>query len=287
VTGASVTASAGGGGRRRPVSIADLRAYKERGERFIVVAAYDFLSAHILDEAGVPLVPVGDSFGMFALGHDTLLPVTLEDMIHHTRAVVRGVRHGVVVADLPFGSYEADARQALAAAVRLVKEAGAHAVKPEGGSPQTAETVGVLVRAGIPVMGHVGFSPQLANQSGGFRLHGESDEAVAGILADARRLEEAGAFAIVVERVPATVGRLVSEAVGVPTIGAGAGPHTDAQVILLPWLLGLTSDALPRWFRMPPWARQYRNLRPEILAAVEEFRRDVVDGAFPGPENSY
>jgi 3-methyl-2-oxobutanoate hydroxymethyltransferase len=273
--------------RRRPVKIGDFRAYKERGEPFAVVAAYDFLYAHIIDEAGVPLIPVGDSFGMFALGYESLMPVTLDEMVHHVRAVTKGVTYGIVVADLPFGTYEDGPRQALASSIRLIKEAGADAVKVEGGGAVLIETIELLTSSGIPVMGHLGFLPQSTTALGGFGVVGRDEASVLQMITDAKAQQEAGAFAIVLERLPAEAGRRVTEAVEVPTIGAGAGAHTDAQVMLLPWLLGLTSQELPEWFRMPRWAKRYANQRAETLDAIAAFRRDVADGSFPGPDNVY
>jgi 3-methyl-2-oxobutanoate hydroxymethyltransferase len=273
--------------RRRPVKIGDFRAYKERGERFAVVAAYDFLFAHMIDEAGVPLIPVGDSFGMFALGYETLMPVTLEEMLHHVRAVTRAVKYGIVVGDLPFGTYEEGPMQALASAIRLVKEAGADAVKVEGGNTTMIETIDALTNAGIPVMGHLGFLPQSTTALGGFGVAGRDEETVLQMISDARAQQEAGAFAIVLERLPSEAGRRVTEAIDIPTIGAGAGPHTDAQVMLLPWLLGLTSRELPEWFRMPRWAKQYVNQRAETLDAIAAFRDDVANGSFPSADNEY
>lgn len=267
-----------GAGRR--VRIQDLIAHKRRGERFVVLTAYDHPSAQLLDRAGVPVVLVGDSLGMVILGHDSTLPVTLEEMIHHTRAVARGVERALVVADLPFGSYQAGPRQALRSSVRLVKEAGAHAVKLEGGD-RVLPTVEVLVTAGIPVMGHLGLTPQSVHQFGGYRVQGRSAEAAERIVADAKALEDAGVFAIVLEVVPATLGARVTQAVAVPTIGIGAGADTDAQVLVWHDLLGLTEGPLPRF------VKRYADLRTDIEAAVETFREEVVDGTYPGPEHQY
>lgn len=267
-----------GAGRR--VRIHDLIAHKRRGERFVVLTAYDHPSAQLLDRAGVPVVLVGDSLGMVVLGHDSTLPVTLEEMIHHTRAVARGVERALVVADLPFGSYQAGPRQALRSSVRLVKEAGAHAVKLEGGD-RVLPAVEVLVAAGIPVMGHLGLTPQSVHQFGGYRVQGRSAEAAERMVADAKALEDAGVFAIVLEAVPATLGARVTQAVAVPTIGIGAGADTDAQVLVWHDLLGLTEGPLPRF------VKRYADLRTDIEAAVETFRKEVVDGTYPGPEHQY
>ena len=265
---------------RRPVSIHDLAAAKARGERFVMVTAYDASSAALLDELGVPVLLVGDSLGMVVLGYDSTVPVTLEEMLHHTRAVARGARDALVVGDLPFGSYQEGPTQALAAAVRMLKEGGASAVKLEGGGPMIAVTER-LVTAGIPVMGHLGLTPQSVHQFGGFKVQGRGEEAAARIVEDAVALAEAGAFAIVLEAVPAAVGRRVSEAVAVPTIGIGAGPDTDAQVLVWHDLLGLTSGRLPRF------VKAYADLRAEISGAIKTFQSEVADGEYPGPEHTY
>jgi 3-methyl-2-oxobutanoate hydroxymethyltransferase len=230
---------------------------------------------------------VGDSFGMFALGYDSLLPVTLEEMIHHSRAVKRGVKRGVVVADLTFGSYEDGPAQARASAVRLVKEAHVDAVKVEGSGPQMRETIQSLVDIGIPVMGHLGFTPQSTSKYGGFTLQGRGQAEMQRLVDDARAQEEAGAFALVLERIPAEAGRLVTEAVGIPTVGAGAGRHTDGQVLLLPWMLGLVDEGLPRWFRRPKWAKQYVDVRAQIVETLDDFRSEVRGGLFPSPDETY
>jgi 3-methyl-2-oxobutanoate hydroxymethyltransferase len=264
----------------RPVTIRDLAAAKARGERFVMVTAYDATAASILDELGVPVLLVGDSLGMVVLGYDSTLPVTLEEMLHHTRAVVRGARRSLVVADLPFGTYQDGPSQALASAVRMLKEGGAHAVKLEGGGPMVAVTEH-LVRAGIPVMGHLGLTPQSVHQVGGYRVQGRDEAVAARILEDARRLEAAGAFSLVLEAVPEAIGRSVTDAVTIPTIGIGAGPATDAQVLVWHDVLGLTSGRLPRF------VKAYADLRTEISSAITAFQHEVADGTYPGPEHTY
>ncbi|MBW3662443.1 MAG: 3-methyl-2-oxobutanoate hydroxymethyltransferase [Actinobacteria bacterium] len=265
---------------RRPVSIHDLRAFKERGERFVMLTAYDFLSARILDEAGVPVILVGDSLGMVMLGYDSTVPVTLAEMLHHTRAVARGASSSLVVGDMPFGTYQEGPAQALASATRFLKEGGANAVKLEGGGP-TVDAVAKLVDAGIPVMGHLGLTPQSVNQLGGFKVQGRSEEAADRLVADAEALEVAGVFSIVLEAVPAELGARVTATVDVPTIGIGAGPETDAQVLVWHDLLGLTHGRLPRF------VKAYADLRSEILGAVKTFTHEVGAGEYPGPEHSY
>ncbi len=266
--------------RRRPTSIHDLRAYKERGERFVMLTAYDYLSAQILDEAGVPVILVGDSLGMVMLGYDSTVPVTMDEMLHHTRAVSRGAPNTLVVGDMPFGTYQDGPSQALANATRFLKEAGANAVKLEGGGPMV-ESVAKLVRAGIPVMGHLGLTPQSVNQFGGFKVQGREASAADAIVEDAKALEAAGAFSIVLECVPTEVGRRVTEAVSVPTIGIGAGDEMDAQVLVWHDFLGLTTGRLPRF------VKQYANLRGEVTGAVKAYMSEVADGEYPAPEHRY
>jgi 3-methyl-2-oxobutanoate hydroxymethyltransferase len=266
--------------RSGPVSIHDLRAMKQRGERFVMLTAYDASAGALLDDLGVPIILVGDSLGMVVLGYDSTVPVTLDEMLHHTRAVSRGARDAIVVGDLPFGTYQDGPSQALAAATRMLKEAGANAVKLEGGGPMV-EVTAHLVRAGIPVMGHLGLTPQSVNQVGGFKVQAREQQAADELVQDAVALADAGAFAIVLECVPTEVGRRVTEAVEVPTIGIGAGPHTDAQVLVWHDLLGLTTGRLPRF------VKQYADLRGEIAGAVKAFQHEVADGEYPAPEHTY
>jgi 3-methyl-2-oxobutanoate hydroxymethyltransferase len=264
----------------RPVSIHDLRAAKERGERFAMLTAYDHASAALLDELGVPVLLVGDSLGMVALGYGSTVPVTLDEMLHHTRAVSRGAPHSLVVGDLPFGTYQDGPSQAFDAAVRMLKEGGANAVKLEGGGPMV-EVTAHLVGAGIPVMGHLGLTPQSVNQFGGFKVQGRDDAAAEQLLADATALADAGAFAIVLECIPQELAARVTAAVPVPTIGIGAGPSCDAQVLVWHDLLGLTTGRLPRF------VKAYADLRSEIAGAVKSFVSEVADGEYPGPEHTY
>lgn len=262
------------------VRIQDLAEHKRRGERFAVLTAYDHPSARLLDEAGVPVILVGDSLGMVVLGRDSTIPVTLDEMIHHTGAVARGSHRALVVADLPFGSYQEGPTQALRSAVRVLKEAGAQAVKLEGGTG-TVESVRRLVHAGIPVMGHLGLTPQSVHQLGGYRVQGRSREAAERILADARALEDAGAFSLVLEAVPAGLGARVTDALEIPTIGIGAGADTDAQVLVWHDILGLTTGPLPRF------VKQYADLRGEIQSALKSFLHEVAAGEYPAPEHRY
>lgn len=264
----------------RPFSIHDLRAKKQAGERFAMLTAYDFLSARILDEAGIPVILVGDSLGMVMLGYDSTVPVTLDEMLHHTRAVSRGAPRALVVGDMPFGTYQQGPGQALASATRFMKEADANAVKLEGGG-RMIDVTDRLVSSGIPVMGHLGLTPQSVNQFGGFKVQGRGEEAADRIVDDAVGLAGVGAFSIVLECVPSDVARRVTEAVDVPTIGIGAGPGTDAQVLVWHDFLGLTSGRLPRF------VKQYADLGGEITAAVKTFASEVADGVYPAEEHTY
>jgi 3-methyl-2-oxobutanoate hydroxymethyltransferase len=265
---------------RRRVTIHDLAAMRARGERFIMLTAYDANAAGILDAAEVPVLLVGDSLGMVALGHDTTLPVTLDDMIHHASAVVRARPRALVVVDLPFGSFQQGPEQALASAVRIVKESGADAVKIEGGA-RVVESVRALVDAGIPVMGHVGLTPQSVAQFGGFRVQGRDAASAETIIEDAVALAEAGVFATVLECIPASLAARVTAASPVPTIGIGAGTEVDGQVLVWHDLLGLGSGRSPRF------VRAYADLRGAITGAVERFRDDVRTGEFPNAAESY
>jgi 3-methyl-2-oxobutanoate hydroxymethyltransferase len=267
-------------GHARPVTVHDIRASKDRGEKLTMLTAYDHLSAQILDEAGIPLILVGDSLGMVMLGYDSTVPVTVDEMLHHTRAVSRGAPNALVIGDLPFGSYHEGPEQAVATAARFLKEAGANAVKLEGGG-RMVDTVAHLVRTGIPVVGHLGLTPQAVNTLGGYRVQGKTEAAADELIADARALEAAGAFCIVLEAVPTEVGRRITEAVDVPTIGIGAGPHTDGQVLVWHDMLGLTSGRLPRF------VKQYADLRGQIANAVKTFMHEVADAEYPADEHCY
>ena len=269
-----------GAAPRRPVSITDLRKAKEAGEKFAMLTAYDYLSAQILDQAGIPVILVGDSLGNVMLGYDTTVPVTADEMIHHTRAVVRGAPTALVVGDLPFGTYQAGPEQALATSIRFLKETGCNSVKLEGGG-RTIESTRLLVESGIPVMGHLGLTPQSVNQFGGFRVQGRGDDDRARILADALALQDAGAFSIVLEAVPSDLAAEVTDALDIPTIGIGAGADCDGQVLVWHDMLGLTTGRLPRF------VKQYVDLRSQITDAVKAYAHEVADGEYPAPEHTY
>lgn len=245
-----------------------------------MVTAYDALTAGILDDAGVPMLLVGDSLGMVVLGYDSTVPVTIDQMLHHTAAVRRGTQRAVVVGDMPFGSYHGGLDDALLNAARFMKEAGASAVKVEGGG-RTVEVVDRLVSSGIPVMAHVGLTPQHVHQVGGFRVQGRDVHTADRIVRETRELADAGAFSVVIECVPAEVGRRADAAVHIPTIGIGAGGDTTGQVLVIDDLLGRTSGRLPRF------VKPYANVRSIITDAAKTFAAEVESGDYPAPEHRY
>lgn len=261
-------------------TILTIRGMKERGERIAMLTAYDYALAKLLDGAGVPMLLVGDSLGTVVLGHETTLGVTMEDMIRHTQAVARGAQRALIVADLPFLSYQVSTEEAIRNAGRLLREGGAQAVKLEGGRPQAA-TVRRLVEAGIPVMGHLGLTPQSVNQLGGHKVQGRTIAAATDLLADADALAAAGAFAIVLEGIPAPLAARVTRRLAIPTIGIGAGAECDGQVQVLHDLLGLFTDFLPRH------ARRYADLGPLVGEAVARYVADVGARTFPTAKESF
>jgi 3-methyl-2-oxobutanoate hydroxymethyltransferase len=267
--------------RPEKVTVPAVRQSKERGEKLVCLTAYDYPTARIVDEAGTDIILVGDSLGNVVLGYDSTVPVTLEEMLHHTRAVRRGTERALLVADMPYGTYHTGPEDAVRAALRLVKEGGAEAVKLEGGRNRV-ETVRRLVAAEIPVMGHLGLTPQSLNKLGSYRLQAKTADAARALIEDALALEEAGAFAVVLEVVPREIAREVTAALRVPTIGIGAGADCDAQILVTHDLLGLSfSKTSPRF------VRQYANLRDAMNEAFQAYADDVRSGAFPSDENSY
>jgi 3-methyl-2-oxobutanoate hydroxymethyltransferase len=252
----------------------------ENAKKIVCLTAYDYPTARLLDEAGVDLILVGDSVAMVALGYDSTLPVTIEEMLHHARAVRRGVKHALVVADMPFGSYHADTAESLRNAVRFVKEAGVEAVKVEGGE-RRLELIARLTEAEIPVMGHVGLTPQSVNALGGYRVQGKTTDSAEQLLRDARAVEAAGAFAIVLEAVPRELAAQITRELRIPTIGIGAGPDCDGQILVVHDLLGLTFAPTPKF------ARQYADLGETISSAVRQYADDVRGGGFPSDSESY
>ncbi|MFI7135402.1 3-methyl-2-oxobutanoate hydroxymethyltransferase [Nonomuraea sp. NPDC050153] len=272
----STTLYGGVAGRR--VTVRDLSAAKERGERWPMVTAYDAMTARVFDGAGIPVLLVGDSAAMVVYGYDSTIPVTVDDLLPLTAAVVRGSSRALVVADLPFGSYQASPQQALESAARFMKEAGAHAVKLEGGR-RVVPQVEALVSAGVPVMAHLGLTPQSVNVLGGYRVQGRGQSGDE-LMADAKDLERAGAFSVVLECVPADLAERVTASLTIPTIGIGAGAGTDAQVLVWQDLMGLTP-------RPPRFVKRYADLAAEMDRAVRAFADDVTTGAFPAAEHTY
>jgi len=264
----------------RRITISDLQAATDRGERWSMLTSYDVLTAAIFERAGVRALLVGDTSAELVLGHSSTLPVTMAELISMTRAVVAGTSTALVVADLPFGSYQAGPQAALANAVRHLKEGGAQAVKLEGGS-RVLPQVRCLVEAGIPVMGHLGLTPQSVHVLGGMRRVQGRGDAGDQLLADALALERAGAFAVVLESVPANLGARVSAALRIPTVGIGAGPGCDAQILIWQDMAGLTSGRLPRF------VKRYADLDSDLLAAARRYVADVAAGRYPGQEHSY
>ena len=249
-------------------------------QKIVCLTAYDCTTARMIDEAAIALVLVGDTLAMTMLGYDTTLPVTMEQMLHHTAAVARGVKNALVVADMPFMSYQASTEQAIANAGRFLKDAGAGAVKVEGGAFR-APTVRALVQNGIPVLGHIGLTPQSIRELGGYTVQGRRPEQAEQLLADAQALEKAGAFAIVLECLPPALSQEITAIVSIPTIGIGAGPGCDGQILVTHDLLGLYTGVTPKF------VKRYAELGTEMRRAFAEYKRDVEQGAFPGDEHSY
>jgi 3-methyl-2-oxobutanoate hydroxymethyltransferase len=264
----------------KKVTTRSLVEMKGRGEKIAVLTAYDFLTAQYLDEAGIDVILVGDSAGMVFSGYPNTLPVTMEDMLYHVRAVSRGVRNGFVVADMPFLTFQVSIPEAIRNAGRFLQEGGAEAVKLEGGR-HMVETARALVDRGIPVMGHLGLTPQSVHQVGGYRLQATTNAAAHQLVTEAKALQEAGCFSIVLEKVPWQVAREATAAVSIPTIGIGAGPHCDGQVLVVDDMLGRFVKFVPRF------VKQYAHLAEDMRKAFEAYREDVKAGRFPGDEHSY
>ena len=256
-----------------PITPQQLTQWKQQGRAIVALTAWDFAFSQVLDQAGVDLILVGDSLAMVALGHETTLPVTLDEMVHHAKAVRRGVERALLVCDLPFLSYQESPQQAIHSAGRVLKETGAQGVKLEGGHPAVVETIAQVVQVGIPVMGHVGLTPQSVHRLG-YRQQGKSAESGERILAEAIALEQAGAFAIVLEHIPSELAALITQKLEIPTIGIGAGPECDGQILVTADLLGLSS-------RQPPFAKSYANLHQVITEAVRSFDAEVREKQFP------
>jgi len=259
------------------VSIQDLQAFKDRGERFPVLTAYDYPTAKIIDEVGIPVILVGDSLANVVLGYDSTVFVTMDEMLHHTKAVARGAKQALIVGDMPFMSYQTSPAEALTNAARFLREAGAQAVKLEGGEVM-AETVRALTDRGIPVMGHVGYTPQSSYKIGR-RVQGRSLEDARKLVRDAQALDEAGAFSVVVELVPSELAKVITDRIKVPTIGIGAGPDCDAQVQVISDILGIYTDFVPRH------AKRFVKLADAMREGVKGYVAEVMDGSFPAPEH--
>jgi 3-methyl-2-oxobutanoate hydroxymethyltransferase len=268
-----------GSAPRKRIRTQHLREMKERGERFSMLTAYDMYTAEIFDEAGIEVLLVGDSASNNVFGNETSLPVTVDELLPLTRAVSRSVRRSLVVGDLPFGSYQRSAEQAYDTAVRFMKEAGAHAVKLEGGR-EMAPQIELCSRGGVPVMAHIGFTPQSEHALGGYRVQGRGDTGNR-VLEDALAVQEAGAFAVVMEMVPGDVAAQVTEELTIPTIGIGAGPECDGQVLVWQDAFGLRSG------RMARFVKQYADVRTVLLDAARDYAGEVRDGSFPGPEHTF
>ncbi|MGK5730664.1 3-methyl-2-oxobutanoate hydroxymethyltransferase [Streptomyces sp. URMC 124] len=269
----------GGKGSRR-ITVRDIAAAKARGEKWPMLTAYDAMTASVFDEAGIPVLLVGDSMGNCHLGYESTVPVTMDEIAVLSAAVVRGTKRALIVADLPFGSYQEGPVQALRNATRLIKETGASAVKLEGGE-RSAEQIKLLVDAGIPVMAHVGLTPQSVNAFGGYPVQGRGEEAAAQLMRDAKAVQDAGAFSVVLELVPAELAAEVTRTLHIPTVGIGAGAECDAQVLVWTDMAGMTPGRLPRF------VKQYAQLREVLGGAARAFAEDVVDGAYPAEEHAF
>jgi 3-methyl-2-oxobutanoate hydroxymethyltransferase len=261
------------------VNIAQIKEMKQKGEKIAMLTAYDYATARIVDEAGVPLILVGDSLGMVVLGYETPIPVTMDVMIHHTKAVVRGTSNALIVGDMPFMTYHISIEDALRNAARFIQEAGCQSVKLEGGVT-VADKVKRMVQCGIPVMGHIGLTPQSVNQLGGWRVQGKTPEAASQLLQDALALEEAGAFSVVLEQVPTPLATLISGRLTIPTIGIGAGIGCDGQVLVIHDVFGLSD-------RVPKLAKKYAAVGDIMKKAVTDYFNEVKTGAFPTEKNSF
>ena len=262
------------------VTTVTLREMKDRGEKISMLTAYDYPIARLLDEAGIEVILVGDSLAMVGLGYETTLPVTMEEMLHHVRAVSRGVKRALLVADMPFGSFQASVEEGVRNAGRFLKEAGAQGVKLEGGR-EVADLTRRLTSVGIPVMGHLGLTPQMVHQFGGFKVQGRTAAAAERLREDALLLEEVGIFALVLEGIPWQVAEVITGELRIPTIGIGAGSSCDGQVLVTNDLLGLFDDFTPKF------VKRYANLKEIIAAAFTRYRQEVTAGEFPGPEHAF
>ena len=262
------------------ITTAVLKDKKNKNEKITMLTAYDYSLAGMVDAAGIDMILVGDSLGMVVLGYDSTLPVTMEDMIHHTKAVVRGAKNSMVVADMPFLSYHISQEESVRNAGRLIQEGGAHAVKLEGGQ-ERVDTVKAIIDAQIPVVAHIGLTPQSVNQFGGFKVQGKDLETANKLIADAKALEAAGAFSVVLECVPAMLAKRITEEVGIPTIGIGAGQYCDGQVLVINDMLGMFTGHIPKF------VKKFANLQPLIIEALTAYKNEVETGTFPSEEYAF
>ncbi len=265
---------------RKKVSILDLKSKKEKGEPITMLTAYDYPTGLLLDQAGIDVVLVGDSLAMVVLGHENTVAVTMDEMLHHCKAVARGAKNPLLVGDMPFMSYQVDVKEAIRNAGRFLKQGGMGVVKLEGGRDM-ASTVAAIVDAGIPVMGHIGLTPQTISKLGGYRVQGKDVATARALIDDALALEQAGAFSLILEAIPGPVSKLITERVSIPTIGIGAGQDCDGQVLVTHDLIGLFDRFVPKF------VKQYANVFATIAEALGSYRDEVVAGAFPGPEHGY
>ncbi|WP_367178686.1 3-methyl-2-oxobutanoate hydroxymethyltransferase [uncultured Anaerococcus sp.] len=265
---------------KKKMSILDFKKYKEEKRKFAYVTAYDYTMASIVDDSDVEIILVGDSLGMTMLGYDSTVPVTVEDMIHHGSAVVRGAKNTFITVDMPFGSYEVSKEEAVKNAVKIFKETGCDCVKLEGGT-EYVDTIKTIIKAGVPVMGHIGLTPQSSTMLGGFKVQGTTPESAKKLIEDAKALEEAGCFSIVLECVPSVVGKKIAESVKVPILGIGAGKDVDCQVIVLQDMLGMYPDFKPKFVKI------FANVRDEMLKGLNAYHEESVNGTFPSEEYSF
>lgn len=262
---------------KKKMTIADFKKYKEEGKKFSYVTAYDYTTASIVNESDVDVILVGDSLGMIMLGYDGTTAVTMEDMLHHIKPVVKGAPDTFIVGDMPFGSYNVSIEQAIENATKLYKETGCDCVKLEGGV-EVADTIAAIVKAGVPVMAHIGLTPQTAGSLGGFKAQGTTPEAAKQLIEDVRAIEKAGAFSVVLECVPKGVGKAVTEAVEIPVLGIGAGPYVDCQVLVTQDLLDMYGDFKPKF------VKQFAHIRKEMVEGLNRFHKETIEGTFPSKE---
>ncbi len=265
---------------KKKMTIMDFKKFKEEGRKFSYVTAYDYTIASIVDESECEVILVGDSLGMIMLGYNGTTAVTMDDMVHHIRPVVKGAPNTFIVGDMPFGSYNVSKEQAIMNGNRLIKETGCDCIKLEGGV-EMADTITAMVKAGIPVMGHIGLTPQTATSLGGFKVQGGTPQAAAQLIEDAMALEKAGCFSLVLECVPKVVAKSLTEAVKIPVLGIGAGPYVDCQVLVTQDMLGMYGDFKPKFVKV------FKNIRKEMIEGLNEFHKETLDGTFPSDEYSF